>query len=74
MLTPGEFVIKKSAVDSIGIDKLNAINSGASTSDSVYNYSINVNVSSGADANDIARAVMTQIRQTESQRIRSNTY
>ena len=74
MLTPGEFVVKKSAVDAIGIDKLNTINSGNMPSDSVYNYSINVNVASGADANDIAKAVMTQIRQTESQRVRSNTY
>ena len=74
MLTPGEFVVKKSAVDAIGIDKLNTINSGNTPSDSVYNYSINVNVASGADANDIAKAVMTQIRQTESQRVRSNTY
>jgi TP901 family phage tail tape measure protein len=74
MLTPGEFVVKKSAVDAIGIDKLNTINSGNMPSDSVYNYSINVNVATGADANDIARTVMTQIRQTESQRVRSNTY
>jgi len=74
MLTPGEFVVKKSSVDAIGIDKLNTINSGNMPSDSVYNYSINVNVASGADANDIAKAVMTQIRQIESQRVRSNTY
>jgi len=74
MLTPGEFVVKKSSVDAIGIDKLNTINSGNMPSDSVYNYSINVNVATGADANDIARTVMTQIRQTESQRVRSNTY
>ena len=74
MLTPGEFVVKKSAVDAIGIDKLNSINSGTASSESVYNYSINVNVSSAANADDIARTVMTQIRQTESQRVRSNTY
>jgi hypothetical protein len=74
MLTPGEFVIKKSAVDAIGLDKLNSINSGTASSESVYNYSINVNVSSAANAEDIARTVMTQIRQTESQRVRSNTY
>jgi TP901 family phage tail tape measure protein len=74
MLTPGEFVVRKAAVDAIGIDKLNSINSGTASSESVYNYSINVNVSSAANADDIARTVMTQIRQTESQRVRSNTY
>ena len=40
MLTPGEFVIRKSAVDAIGTDTLAAINSGASYFDNggfVYN-------------------------------------
>jgi hypothetical protein len=71
MLTPGEFVVRKAAVDSIGIDKLNAMNSGTSMSDCVYNYSITVNANS-SDANDIADAVLRQIKRVDSQRLRSN--
>jgi len=36
----------------------------------VYNYSVNVNVKSGSNPEEIARAVMTQIKQIDSQRIR----
>jgi hypothetical protein len=71
MLTPGEFVIRKSAVDQIGSKKLNAINSGNSGSESVYNYSITVNATS-SDASDIADAVLRQIKRVDSQRLRSN--
>ena len=84
MLTPGEFVIKKSAVDRIGTATLNKINGyadggmvgGSSTSvgDSVYNYSINVNVRSDANPNDIARAVMTQIKQIDNHRVRGSAF
>jgi TP901 family phage tail tape measure protein len=84
MLTPGEFVIKKSAVDRIGPSALNKINgyaegglvggsSVAAVGDSVYNnnaYEINVNVRSDANPDQIARAVMTQIRQIDNHRIR----
>jgi hypothetical protein len=54
---------------------MGAMNSGnaAVLGDSVYNYSVNVNVANtGANPNDIARTVMAQIRQIDSQRIRSN--
>ena len=83
MLTPGEFVVKKFAVDSFGADRLSAINAGvdptqaavANTSiiggDSLYNYNVSVNVRSDADPNAIARTVMEQIRRVDSQRIRS---
>jgi hypothetical protein len=74
MLTPGEFVMSKYAVDSFGADNLKAINNGAYSSDSVYNYSINVNVQTGANANDIARNVMTEIRRIDSQKIRGNRF
>jgi hypothetical protein len=70
MLTPGEFVVKKRAVENFGVDNLSAINSGTSLNDSVYNYSINVNVKTDANANQIAQTVMTQIKQIDSQRIR----
>ena len=75
MLTAGEYVIKKSAVDSIGVDNLNSINqSGAMSGESVYNYNITVNATGNLDANDVARKVMEQIKQVDSQRIRSNNY
>jgi TP901 family phage tail tape measure protein len=71
MLTPGEFVMSKYAVDSYGIDKMKAINSGSYDGEKVYNYNLNVNVKSDANPEDIARVVMTQIRQVDSQRIRA---
>jgi hypothetical protein len=84
MLTPGEFVIKKSAVDRIGSGTLNKINGyangglvGGSTStaigDSVYNYSVNVNVATDSDPNQIARAVMSQIRKVDNHRVRGSS-
>ena len=71
MLTPGEFIMSKYAVDNFGVDNMRAINSGASVGSTVYNsYDLNVNVRSDANPNEIARAVMTQIKQVDSQRIR----
>lgn len=72
MLTPGEFVVTRHAVKNFGVDRLKAINNGASINDSVYNYEVNVNVKSDANPDQIARAVVGQIRQADSQRIRSN--
>jgi TP901 family phage tail tape measure protein len=71
MLTPGEFVMSKYAVDSYGVDKMKAINNGSYEGGKVYNYNLNVNVKSDANPDDIARVVMTQIRQVDSQRIRT---
>ena len=71
MLTPGEFVMSKYAVDSYGVDKMKAINKGSYEGEKVYNYNLNVNVKSDANPQDIARVVMTQIRQVDSQRIRT---
>jgi hypothetical protein len=70
MLTPGEFVMSKYAVQSYGAETMKAINSGSSVGDSVYNYSINVNVTSDSNPDEIARAVMTQIKNIDSQKIR----
>jgi hypothetical protein len=70
MLTPGEFVMSKYAVQSHGIDKMKSINSGSSVGDSVYNYSISVNVKSDANPDEIARSVMAQVRNVDSQRLR----
>ena len=73
MLTPGEFVVRKYAVDKFGVDNLKAINSGTYTGGSVYNsYDINVNVRTDANPDQIAKAVMMQIRQIDSQRIRGS--
>lgn len=71
MLTPGEFVVRKNAVDKFGVNNLNKINSGMSPANSVYNYSVNIDVA-GTDASseDIARAVIGQIKYIDSQRIR----
>jgi TP901 family phage tail tape measure protein len=71
MLTPGEFVMSKYAVNSYGVDKMKAINSGSYEGEKVYNYNLSVNVKSDANPEDIARVVMTQIRQVDSQRIRT---
>ena len=70
MLTPGEFVMSKYAVDTHGADTMRAINNGSSVGDSVYNYSINVNVTSDSNPDEIARAVMAQIKSVDSQKIR----
>ena len=72
MLTPGEFVMSRYAVNSHGIDGMKAINSGQSVGESVYNYSVNVNVASDASPDEIARVVMKQIKQVDSQRIKGN--
>jgi TP901 family phage tail tape measure protein len=75
MLSAGEYVVKKKAVDTIGIDNMDRINRGQlpSNSNSLYNYNLSVNVSnSNANPNDIARTVINQIRQIDAQRIRSN--
>jgi TP901 family phage tail tape measure protein len=75
MLTPGEFVMSKYAVDTYGVDTMKAINSGTISGGSVYNsYEVNVNVRSDANPDQIARAVMGQIRQVNSQQLRGNRF
>jgi TP901 family phage tail tape measure protein len=85
MLTPGEFVIKKSSVDKIGTATLNAINNGEGIGnnesnanihggDSVYNYSITVNAETNADAHEIANVVLDKIHRIESQQVRGSRF
>ena len=74
MLTPGEFVMSKYAVSTHGVDKMKAMNNGDSIGDAVYNYSVNVNVKSDANPDEIARAVMMQIKQVDGQKIRGNRF
>jgi TP901 family phage tail tape measure protein len=75
MLTPGEFVIKKPAVDKLGLSKLQALNNGKSYGDgSVYNYSVSVNVATGSNPEEIAQSVIRKIKSIDDQRIRSNRF
>jgi uncharacterized coiled-coil protein SlyX len=74
LLTPGEFVVKRPAVRSFGVDRLRAINNGTYNGESVYNYDINVNVQTDANPDQIASAVMAKIKSVESQRIRGGRF
>ena len=72
MLTPGEFVMSKYAVDTHGINTMKSINNGQSTGGTVYNntYELTVNARTDANPNDIAQAVMSTIKNVEGRRIR----
>ena len=70
MLTPGEFVMNKFAVRSHGIGKMQAMNNGQAAGDSVYNYSISVNVKSESNPDEIARTVIAQIKSVDAQKMR----
>ena len=72
MLTPGEFVVRKRAVQNFGVENLEKLNGGEYSGGSVYNYSLAVNVKSDADPERIARTVMKQIQRVDSQRVRGN--
>jgi len=72
ILTPGEFVVRRPAVSAFGVDNLEKINRGTYNDGSVYNYNLAVNVKSDSDPNRIARAVITNIKSIENQRIRGN--
>jgi hypothetical protein len=75
MLTPGEFVVSKYGVQNYGVDNLKAINNGTAGANSVYNgYNINVNVRSNSNPDQIANAVMTQIRQINAQQVRGSKF
>lgn len=72
MLTPGEFVMSKYAVDSYGVDNMKKINSGDPISGTVYNntYTLTVNAKTNANPNEIAQAVMATIKQVDDRRVR----
>jgi hypothetical protein len=72
MLTPGEFIMSKYAVDSYGVDTMRKINNGDSIGGSVYNntYTLTVNAKTNANPNEIAQAVMSTIKQVDDRRIR----
>jgi len=74
MLTRGEYVIKRSAVESFGVGNLDKINNGTYNNGSVYNYNLSVNVKSDSNPDQIARTVMDQIKRVDSQRIRGNRF
>jgi hypothetical protein len=72
MLTPGEFVMSKYAVDTHGINTMTAMNNGKSVGGAVYNntYTLTVNAKTDANPNEIAQAVMSTIRQVDDRRIK----
>ena len=72
MLTPGEFIMSKYAVDSYGVDTMRKINKGDSIGGSVYNntYTLTVNAKTGANPNEIAQAVMSQIKTVNDRSVR----
>ena len=72
MLTPGEFIMSKYAVDSYGVDNMRKINQGDSLGGAVYNntYTLTVNAKTNANPNEIAQAVMSTIKQVDDRRIR----
>ena len=72
MLTPGEFIMSKYAVDSYGVDNMRKINNGDSIGGTVYNntYTLTVNAKTDANPNDIAQAVMSTIKKVDDRRIR----
>jgi len=72
MILPSrDFAMSSYGIQNYALDRVRSTNSQAYSGDSVYNYEVNVNVKSDANADDIARSVMMQIKQIESQRIRS---
>ena len=72
MLTPGEFVMSKYAVDTHGINTMKSINNGQSVGGTVYNntYTLTVNAKTDANPNEIAQAVMSTIKNVEGRRVR----
>ena len=70
MLTPGEFIMSRSAVNNFGVGSMKAMNDGTYSGNSMYNYNISVNVATNANPDEIARTVMYQIKQVNNQRVR----
>jgi TP901 family phage tail tape measure protein len=72
MLTPGEFIMSKYAVEAHGVNTMRAINNGESTGGTVYNntYTLTVNAKTDANPKDIAQAVMSTIKRVDDRRIR----
>ena len=72
MLTPGEFIMSKYAVDSYGVDSMRKINNGEAFGGAVYNntYALTVNAKTDANPNEIARAVMDTIKRVDDRRVR----
>jgi len=72
MLTPGEFIMSRYAVENYGVDKMRAINNGELNAGSVYNntYTLTVNAKTDANPDEIAQAVMATIKRVDDRRIR----
>jgi hypothetical protein len=76
MLTPGEFIMSKYAVDTHGVNTMKSLNSGQPVGGAVYNntYTLTVNAKTDANPNDIAQAVMSTIKQVDDRRIRGVSF
>ena len=76
MLTPGEFIMSKYAVNAHGINTMKSLNSGQPAGGAVYNntYTLTVNARTDANPNDIAQAVMSTIKQVDDRRIRGVSF
>jgi hypothetical protein len=74
MLTPGEFVVRKRAVQNFGVDNLEKINNSSYAGSSMYNYNLVVNVKSDANPDKIAQTVIQQIKRVDSQRVKGNRF
>ena len=71
MLTPGEYIISKSAADSLGTGTLDRLNNGEMPGSTLYNYNLNVTLNGGdMDAQEVANVVMNRLKQVENQKIR----
>lgn len=67
MLTPGEFVINKTAVDNVGVPFLRAINGGAvptggSQGNTTYNVTVNIEAKQNIDEGFIRQRLMPVVR------------
>jgi hypothetical protein len=76
MLTPGEFIMSKYAVDTHGINTMKSLNGGQPVGGAVYNntYTLTVNAKTDANPNDIAQAVMSTIKRVDDRRIRGVSF
>jgi hypothetical protein len=74
MLTAGEYVVKRSAVENFGANNLEKINNGTYSDGSVYNYNLSLSVKSESNPDQSAKTVIDQIKRVDSQRIRGNRF
>jgi TP901 family phage tail tape measure protein len=80
MLTPGEFVMNRSAVNRVGVKPLKNINEGimpqdskyaASNGDSIYNnYDIVFNIAEADDPYEVSRVISRELKRTSNSKVK----